>query len=382
MKKILNLLMFLMISSAIFSQTGVINNGARLIVANGAKLDINGTGSTGQYVHNENAQVELNGTISLEGNWENNSSSNTVFTVYGTNAQVILDGTDGQTIIGTTNFQEMTVEGNLNLTSDLVLPENLTINNGIVLLGNNNLVLGSNSEIVSSGTFSENNMIVTNGTGKLIKNISGNSTHFFPLGDINELPDFSPLELNISGTSFTNAQIVIGVIDQNHPNNTTTGNYIKRFWSVSGNGIENMNTEFTANYTIGDVFGNESYIISNVWNGTVWKIQNPVLNHTLSGSFLSNGDISGFGSSSSIANISTENEIKIFSNDNKIFISSNGLAENVHVSIYDLLGKTIYIQDINIENSTEINTDELKTGYYLVTLSGDKVRMTKKLFIH
>ena len=56
---------------------------------------------------------------------------------------------------------------NAQLSSDISITTNLTLTSGLLLLGNYNVVLASATTITGGGV---TNMIVINGTGKLIKN--------------------------------------------------------------------------------------------------------------------------------------------------------------------------------------------------------------------
>jgi len=382
MRKIKYLIFLLLISGSVFSQTGVINNGVRLVISQNAKLDING-GESAQYVHNQNAILELNGQISLEGNWLNNSGSPDVFTMYGENAQVVMDGTQGQTFGGTTatNFTELTVNGLLELNSDLNLPENLTMNTGIILLGNHNLILGENSEIVTETAFSNENMIVTNGTGSLIRKIEANGTYVFPVGDTTGIADYSPVSINLTASQYNNAQISVQAVNSKQPNNTNTTNYLNRYWHVSQNGITGMNSDIELAYVLEDVVGINQNISTKMWNGTEWINLNASQNNTLSGNVSEYGSFTGFGTGSSINdNISVE-DIYIVVIDNQIVVRSKIDLENTQISVYNFLGQTISNKQLCNGTSNSVSIGSLKQGNYLIRISGSNIDVTKKIFV-
>jgi hypothetical protein len=92
------------------SGQGIINNGAYLVLANGAYVHVDG-GASGGFTNQGNGRITVTntGTIRLEGNWVNNAS-NIAFT--SNNGTVELTGAN-QTIGGsnTTAFNNLTLLG-------------------------------------------------------------------------------------------------------------------------------------------------------------------------------------------------------------------------------------------------------------------------------
>ena len=177
--------------------------------------------------------------------------------------------------------------GGVTMGSSLTIGNILTLNSGLVTLGANNLSLISTAS-VGGNTANNTNMVVADGTGKMIKYFTANGTFTFPIGD-NSAPDgaqYSPATLNFtSGTYAGGAYAGVNVTDLVHPNNTASTNYITRYWSPTIIGITNYTCDGSFVYSPADVVGgNEANILTAGWDGTNWFLGNATntSTHTLS----------------------------------------------------------------------------------------------------
>lgn len=177
--------------------------------------------------------------------------------------------------------------GGVTMGSSLTIGNILTLNSGLVTLGANNLSLISTGS-VGGNTANNTNMVVADGTGKMIKYFTANGTFTFPIGD-NSAPDgaqYSPATLNFtSGTYAGGAYAGVNVTDLVHPNNTASTNYITRYWSPTIIGITNYTCDGSFVYSPADVVGgNEANILTAGWDGTNWFLGNATntSTHTLS----------------------------------------------------------------------------------------------------
>ncbi len=128
---------------------GVVNNGAKINVTASTYLNIDNGGFTNE----SGGEVTNNGTIQVEGDWENNDAGG----VFATNTGLVeLDGAT-QDITGTqaTDFHDLTVEGTGHKTLNGVnanVFDVLTLNGQSVRLNTNTLDLESSSTGAVTGT--------------------------------------------------------------------------------------------------------------------------------------------------------------------------------------------------------------------------------------
>ena len=273
--KILALMFVSVLIGSSFAQTGIINNGAKIIVTTGAIVNITG-GNFGDFTNAtsglNHGSVDLDGTIKLTGDWTNNATSGTVFVNGDTDGEVQFVGTTAQVIAGNqTDFEKLTVDNalGLSLSSSTNVNGNLGLTSGKITLGSNNLTLGSTSTIV--GTPSVAKMIVTDGSGELRKNFTTTGSFEFPVGDATSAAEYSPIMLDFtSGTFGSGAYAAVKLADAKHAQNTTTGSYITRYWSLNQSNISSYSCNATATYQTADVEGTEEDMFGAYWNGTQW----------------------------------------------------------------------------------------------------------------
>ncbi len=149
----------------------------------------------------------------------------------------------------------------------------LTMSNGLFMLGDNNLVLGTAATI--SGTTSATKMIVTNGSGSLVKLLDDATslpyTFTFPIGDNTVTNDYSPVSVSITAGSLASAAINAKVINAKHTANGSGTDYLNRYWTLSSTGITGLAGNVTATYVLADVNGTEANLYGGLYNGSVWS---------------------------------------------------------------------------------------------------------------
>jgi hypothetical protein len=225
-----------------------------------------------------------NNNIFLAGNWTNNSGLTALNTGTGT---LTLGGTGVQNIGGTfgTTFYAI----NLNNSAGAVLGNNeainglLTLTNGTITLGANNLTLNQSASAIA-GSLSSSNMIIATGAGQLRKRFAANGSYTFPVGD--NAANYTPIALNVTGTSYLGAYVGITVTAAKQPNNANVNDYLNRYWSVFTSGITGRSYSVTsATYVPGDVSGTESSIAAGMYVGALPWAKFAAVNtsaHTLS----------------------------------------------------------------------------------------------------
>ena len=171
-------------------------------------------------------------TLNLTGDFVNNG----VFNHNG--GTVMLNGSSAQSIGGSvqTTFNNLALD-NLSgamLGKSEIVDGTLTLANGNLSLGTSDLTLGT---AAVAGSPSVTNMIVTNGTGECRRIITGVGPYVFPVGDNTGTPEYSPVTLDFTSGSFSSAYAGVRVTDGTQPDNTSTSDYLTRYWSVTQSGI-------------------------------------------------------------------------------------------------------------------------------------------------
>jgi len=266
------------------NQTLVVPNGATTAYYN---LTINGTGAIFPASLNVNGNLTTNQAVNFAGK------------------TISLSGTDEQNIAGSVTpvFNNLIINKaptRVLLQTDATVSGTLTLTSGILDIGNYNLTLGTNAV---AGPFSDTTMIEAEDNGVVRRPYTGPGSYLFPIGEGFSNTTYSPITVNVtSASSFTNGYISVNVKDAVHPNNSSTGSYLTRYWNVTPTGITNAVVSVNANYRIGDAVGGESNLQAAQLNGTFNVNSNPWVKFgtlssttlTATGASLTNGQTSVF----------------------------------------------------------------------------------------
>ena len=176
----------------------------------------------------------------------------------------------------------------LTLSNDIEVNGNLSLlASGLVIMRINNLTLSSTSSI--DGTPSSSKMVVATGSGQLRKEFLGIGSFTFPVGDNDGTAEYSPVTLDFTSGTFASAYAGVKLVNAKHPQNTSTSNYLNRYWTVASSGITSFSCNVTFTYVDADVQpgGTESSIYGAQYEGS-WNLLNPVnsslnqISHTVS----------------------------------------------------------------------------------------------------
>ena len=162
----------------------------------------------------------------------------------------------------------------VSLAGALAVPGTLTLTSGQLMLGTNNLSLVN----AVAGTPSLSNMIVANGAGLVKASFSGAGSYTYPIGDSTH---YTPITLNVTGGTFTSANVGVNVATPKPVQNANSGseNYLKRYWNVTPTGITSPSVAVTSATYISsvDISGTESSIKAAVYTGAIpWIRENAV----------------------------------------------------------------------------------------------------------
>ena len=254
MIRLFSLLTFLSLSSLCSAQ--LINDGGTITIQSGATLYVE-TDVTNNIVGPSTGTINIEGTLEVQGDLTNNGTINTIagslLRFSGDQASDFLSS--GDLIENMQMAKDDATNGTVTLTDNLTINTNLDFepssNGNKLILGTHNLSLAQQTTTVTDGT--TNDYIVADGTGVVEKTVDADAIFFFPVGDLNA---YSPIEVDYTANSYTNATISVNLDDVVHPNKPTAAtDFIERYWNVDQSGIANYSATLTGTYDASDVTG-------------------------------------------------------------------------------------------------------------------------------
>jgi hypothetical protein len=162
---------------------------------------------------------------------------------------------------------------NIGLTlASSIITDSIRLSNSILSIGNYDLSIVNAAFVGNDSTYIE-----TNGSGKVIVELAGDTTFTLPIGRSN----FSPITLDFSSVTLSSSSAIasVRVIDSIHSEvsaSTSTTDYIERYWTVAQNGISSFTCDVTANYHDSDIVGTEGNLFMGKWDGSVWDVGSSV----------------------------------------------------------------------------------------------------------
>lgn len=206
-----------------------------------------------------------NTNLGLTGNWSNAGT----FTP--TNTTVIFNGSTAQTISRTSGetFLNLTMNGNggATLNSAATIIGALTLTNGKLSLGNNNLTLNSGVSVTGA---SANSYIATTGTGKLTRRAVATTATLFPIGTPTS---YTPLTISNNAAS----DMTVGVSPTVTVSVFDTSKLVKLQWSVQSS-ITTTNTSIQYQFNSSNGASNFSpaNAMENSWSSSSTNIFTPL----------------------------------------------------------------------------------------------------------
>ena len=230
---------------------------------------------------------------------------------YNTGANYIYAGSalqsTGNGLPSTVNDLKINNSNGVTLSGACTINGTLELSSGILNIGNNSLSLASTATI-SGNTPSSSNMVVATGTGVMSKVLTGAAPHSFtfPVGDNFETVEYSPVDYTLNSGTFTSETVGVKLSNAKHGSNTNIDNYINRYWTLSSTGVTSPNYNATFTYSAADVYGTESVLKGNLWNGSAWTELSSVNTGTHSFTASSQtvyGDFTAIGAVASSGNV-------------------------------------------------------------------------------
>lgn len=214
-------------------------------------------------INNAQFFIQSGATVTVQGDLTSNTD------ILGT-GKVLLKGSGNQNV-NMNGFTipnlEMDNAANATLTGNARIGSSLQFTNGKIILGTNDLRL---SDVATTAGGGPSKFVETNGTGKLVKEITTNLTNYeMPVGTGTE---YSPALLTTSATysSATAAvQAKAGASPNKHPRST---DFLNRYWTITRTGITGTLTATGQYNDPTDVAGVETDLRGIFWDGTTWSL--------------------------------------------------------------------------------------------------------------
>ena len=189
-----------------------------------------------------------------------------------------------QTIFSSSNYRNLGITGNGDKTLNGGIAIDGTLNmsatTGRIILGSSNLKLKPGAtitpvaNIASVGIFSASRMIVTDGSGAVLKEVTtaqpfaaGPPSFFFPIGSNNF---YSPYQITSITATYTGvAYVSVKAVPVRQPNVPYFNNSLIKYWDVETTGLSGITATVAFQYVNpGEVIGSNALYVPRVWNGT------------------------------------------------------------------------------------------------------------------
>jgi hypothetical protein len=365
------------------AQTGISNNGAIMTIGEGAFLKITG-GRAADFTNNiqgsNNPAIDLDGTITLEGDWLNYTASGNLFSNLNSKGEIVFRGNRLQRLTGpdSGHFEQITLNnpGGLTLNGNIIIRNKLVLSTGVLNINDRHLTLGPLAGI--SGSFGTSAMIAAEGDGQLRKAFTNNATFTFPLGDQKGTTEFTPLEFTlVDNNGLSSAWIGVNLTDEQHPRDTSSSEYISRYWSLTSKGISSPLYKAVFAYTEADITGDETKIYNARFrDGERWlyDIVDHANNQLVFNGMTEFSDFTGIsGQPTSVSGTAKQgHSIDIYSSGNKLIVKidedKNLTEKRTTIDIYSMAGEKVYHKQVALHPGRNTIFPGLGTGYYIVHL--------------
>ena len=226
--------------------------------SNSASIPASGSFTAGNMYIGTSASIALgtSAALNVSGNFTNNGTFNP-----GTGT-VNMNGSSAQTINGSAaiTFNNLIINNPAGVSLNTEINTNgiLTLTNGVLSLGSQNLYIGTGGSIAVTSP-SASRMISTSGSGELRKRFAQASNQnpanfLFPIGTPGE---YTPVNLDFSDVDFGNEAYMRArsVAQKSGFMNASISNYLDRNWIVEPVNISNFTYDITYTYAQADYVG-------------------------------------------------------------------------------------------------------------------------------
>jgi hypothetical protein len=221
----------------------------------------------------------------ITGNWTTTAGA---FDAQTNTRTVTFSGTAAQTITGTTDFYNLTINngagvtlasGTLGIRNTQGSGGTLTLQNGILNIGNNPLIIRNTDAVgVIGGTPSASAMISTSGTAAaagVTKVYGGAQSFTFPIGTASPFAIYTPATINVTnlGTGVAGS-ITVAPVRAAHPQAVTATGRINYYWRTTQTGFDEESIGFSVTHTyvattaVGNLGGNLANYVGAYYIGS------------------------------------------------------------------------------------------------------------------
>ncbi len=225
------------------------------------------------FIANVGVTLDVDGamdySINIAGDWNNDGT----FTAQ--NGTIIFDGAGAQQIAtgAAQTFNNVTINKaastNLTLNAAVTVNGTLTLTQGNIILGSNNLTIGVSGTISGGSTTT---YIEADGVGSVVKSYSAvpAAAITLPIGDVD---DYSPFTITLQNGTLASASIAINLRDAKNGNLPGDVNdFITRYYNVIPTGISgSIDYDISFTYVNADVSGNESNYAGAKYSSSTWE---------------------------------------------------------------------------------------------------------------
>lgn len=204
-----------------------------------------GSSAQGQlFIDNAQFFIQSGATVTVQGDVTSNTD------ILGT-GKLILKGSANQNLsMGGFNVPNLEVDNaaNATLTTAARVSGDLLFTNGDLLLGANNLTLGSSATVTNAN---DTRFVVTNGTGRLVKASLGATPFVYPVG--NSVTSYNPVTIANSGTSDDiGVRVLANALTAGTTGSALTREVVDATWDVSEATAGGSNLSITATWAAAD----------------------------------------------------------------------------------------------------------------------------------
>nr|WP_321453212.1 PKD domain-containing protein [uncultured Carboxylicivirga sp.] len=224
-----------------------------------------------------NNEISVTGDVTFRisdgATYEHNNNTTSIWdgSKYVSTLSVVSYGYSGDQFIEDLNYGNLIVKGggNKTLQGNTTINGNLDLSSAKIVLDDYDLTLGSSATI--TGSFSEDNMIVTNGAGVLVKEGSSSSDFvmIFPLGTEGL---YSPFEITSLGLNSEGGSVSVRAVDGEAPGPPAASSKdLQKYWKIDSDlDLVSADVSFTYNNSEVGPDGDQSLYALQVYSGGAW----------------------------------------------------------------------------------------------------------------
>lgn len=288
---------FLAMCCAFSVNAQLTNNGATIIVEDGAKLFIetdlnnNVAGSTGTITVLGTGIIEVQGNLTNAGTVSMSDGSKLIFSGTG-GSDVTSGGATFSNVELDKAAEDVTLLDEMRISKDL----NFVGDDNKVILGNNNLVFAPQATITSAD---DNEYIVADGdvgTGVVSKELDADEVFTYHVGDAT---NYTPLAADLTGTAYSSATVGVNTVGMKQSNvPAEADDFINRYWNVDQSGVTDFSADLTGTYVAADLeSGSTAADVKGAHYGTEWSYDGAAAGmNTVLGTVAESGDFTGTNS--------------------------------------------------------------------------------------